>query len=95
LLSPCISVAACFLLEAQAVALLQDLRARGVIVEPGSSHFEVYRLAVERYSLTKSADGTLPDSLLSNVREFFLIVYELADYKLNTVPRLQEKQTGF
>jgi hypothetical protein len=38
---------------------------------------------------------TSPDSLLSNVREFFLVAYELADYKLNIVPRLQEKQTGF
>ena len=42
-------------------------------------------------------DGTLPqfftslDSLPSDVREFFLVAHELADYKLNIVPRLQEK----
>jgi hypothetical protein len=52
---------------------------------------------VERYSPTKRGDGVLPqffaslDSLPSVVREFFSVVHEVADYKFNIIPSLQEK----
>ena len=42
-------------------------------------------------------EGALPqffaslDSLPSEAREFFLVVHELADYKFNIIPSLQEK----
>jgi hypothetical protein len=85
-------------LEVEAVTLLQGLKIKGAVVDPGSPYFEVYRLAVERYSSTKSVDIALPqfftsmDSLSSDVREFFLVAHEPAGYKVNIVPRLQGKQ---
>jgi hypothetical protein len=85
-------------LEAEPTTLLQGLEAKGtIVVDPGGLYFEVYRIAVERYSPTKSMDGALLqfftslDNLPSDVRELFLVIPELAGYKFTIVPRLQEK----